>query len=515
MLIFLMVIALTTLFNVMLIDIRFDEIRYLLGTIASTDDVSNTLGIVGRYELIKRRIQFGEENIDNFELEARMQAFSSEKIRQPELESTGKKLLRIPVQVTLNSIRYVLGKPIINPKEDDKIYSVLEIGYFWERIRKYTEALKIYDEVLATTQLTPDIKAAVMVHKSFCYSMIGRYEQSKTIYEKVISEFPATDAGILSWKLLDFLNSMEKGRANVQLQKLPDMEKAKQFYLLMDFRNAIKSFSVFISEEQKSAIVTEARYYKGRSHEELGETEEAMMEYRAVIRMDDTKVLARQANRRMLMLGEFYEQQKNVAEEARHKLELYQDQVFAKNVEKYSAIVSANTLKGELTNGLRSATSRINDSILSMIDHIGNIDSIGKQSADIDRISKIKDDKMSMTGLSSAEIKELKRRQYLAENPFRRPSALKRTIDDYSGELRYVYNKRLRTGIKLSGKMLIEIHVSPQGTITTARVLQSNMGDAQFEQTVLTQIQGWKFKPVPDSLGEVTVNYPFEFFEEQ
>ena len=117
--------------------------------------------------------------------------------------------------------------------------------------------------------------------------------------------------------------------------------------------------------------------------------------------------------------------------------------------------------------------------------------------------------------LSNTEVRELQRRQFLAENPFRRPTSLKQFIDANSGALRYLYNKRLRTGIKLSGKMLMEIRIKADGTVGEAKVLQSDMGDGEFEQSIVQQIQTWKFRAIPDSLGDLTVNYPFEFYEEE
>jgi hypothetical protein len=40
------------------------------------------------------------------------------------------------------------------------------------------------------------------------------------------------------------------------------------------------------------------------------------------------------------------------------------------------------------------------------------------------------------------------------------------------------------------------------------------MGDKEFEKSIVERISTWRFKAVPDSLGELTVNYPFEFDEE-
>lgn len=514
---FLLIFACTTLINIGLINIRFEEIQYLLGTIATEDEMSNTFGIVAKYELIKRRMIHGEENTNNYAFEAKMQALTSGDIKSESETFTGKKYYRVPIRLILNSLRYILGKPIINPKEEDKIFSVLEIGYYWERNRQYNEALKIYDEVLSTAHLDPEICAAIMVHKAFCYSMLSRYDTAKKIYETVINTYPNTEAGIVSWKLLDFITSMEKKREIVKKQQLSQLDKAKQYYLLMDFRNAIKSYSLFLSEKRGDEEIAQARFFKGRSHEELGEIEDAMMEYKAVLRKDVTKVWARQANRRMLMLGEFYEQQKSIADEARRQLSTYQDQIFIKNVERYSALVSKTTLKGQLAagkSGTRNLAGAANDSIMNLIDNIGDIDLAGKDSVKKKDPERMHTELLGSGTLSKAEIAELKRRKYLAENPYRRPIVLKQLIDENSRELRYLYNKRLRKGIKLSGKMIVAIRILADGSVGSAQVIETSMGDTEFEEQISNQIIGWKFKAVPDSLGAMTVNYPFEFSEE-
>ena len=514
-----LLLGLSLLFNVGLIDLRFDEIRYLLGTIASQEEASNTFGIIAKYELIKQRMLYGEENVSNYELEAKIQALTSGDIKKQKNTWTNE-AYRIPARLVLNTIRTLLGKKLINPKDDDKIFSVIEIAYFWERNRKYNEALKIYDQVLSSASLVPEVRAAIMVHKSFCFSMQGNYANSKKIYEDVISNYPNTQAGILSWKLLDFIQSIEKERSGLEKSGLSILEKAKQFYLLMDFRNAIKNYSIFLG--QKAALTekkAEARFYKGRSHEELGEIEDALMEYRTVIREDKSKVYARQANRRLLMLGEFYEQQKSIAEEAKRQLEAYQDEAFINNVDKYSNLVTQSSLKGELMKDARSVSARknaANDSVINLINQIGSLDLTGEEEvAKRQRVEKMHRELLEQGRFSKAELKEIDRRQVLSQNPYRRPSTLKKEIDDHINELKYIYNKRLRLGVKLSGKMLVEMKIDASGLMGSVRLVQSNMGDQTFEQDVVKRVGEWKFKAVPDSLGSITVNYPFEFYEEQ
>ncbi|MFP4014285.1 MAG: AgmX/PglI C-terminal domain-containing protein [Chitinispirillaceae bacterium] len=514
----LMLLVSTALFNANLIDIRLEEIRYYLGNIAARQDATNTFGIVARYELIKRRMVSGEDNVSDLELEARIQALTSgEKFK--DVKNDNLVLLRkVPVRLVLNSIRYILGKPIINPKEDDKIFNVLEIAYFWERNRKYSEALKIYDDALGSSTLSSEIRASVMVHQAFCHSMLSEYEKSKTIYEQVISSYPETEAGIVSWRLLEFINSMERERAKLESKRLSTLEKARQFYLLMDFRNAIKSVSIHLQNSPSRKSAVEARYYKGRAHEELGEAQEAMMEYKQVIADDKGKEWAKKANRRMLMLGEFYEQKKQVAREAKRQLEAYQDEVLMKNMEVYSGMVNLTSLKGELATRTDEKTGGAsgNDSVMDLIDKVGTIDLTGEnkqaQKEDGEKLKKAIRNQASQ--MSNPELRELQRRRDLASNPFRRPSFIKKIIDGNSSELRYIYNKRLRAGDKLSGKVVVEIKISPDGTVSDARPVMSTMDDEKFEWDITGRIKTWQFKKVPDSLGVLTVNFPFEFDEE-
>lgn len=510
----LILLGFTILFNIVLVDIRFGEINYLLGKIASRDRISNTFSIVAKYELIKRRMLFGEDQNSDYELEAKIQALTSGNQFENQRIPIEKKIYQIPIRLTLNTIRLLLGKSIINTKEDDKVLEVLEIAYFLERNRKYKEALNLYDEVLSTSSITPRLQAAILVHKAYCFSMISNYDKAKQIYEIVISNYPETDEGILSWKLLDFIQSMENERKKLEKTRLPKIEKARQFYLLMDFRNAIKNYSMFLENGKvRKDLTSEARYFKGRAHEELGENEDAMMEYRIVMKIDKTEKWAKQANRRMLMLGEFYNQHKQIAEEARRKLEAYQDKIFAESVDKYKGFLTRSSIKAELLSkvGVNDFVAIPNDSILKMIDQIGNMES-SEETVTVMR-SEQRNNKVlpKQSTISDSQMRELERKKLLVQNPYRKPEALKQVIDERKNELRYVYNKRLRAGIKISGKMVVKIRIRPDGGIENAEILQSNLGDQKFEHEIVQRIHNWKFKAVPDSLGELTVNYPFEF----
>jgi TonB family protein len=478
-----------------------------------------SLGIVTKYELIKHRMIYGEQNPDNYELEAKMQALTSGDQFAQRDNIWRMRLYIIPVRLVINAIRFSLGKPIISMGEEDKIFNVLEIGYFWERNRKYQEAINVYIQILEKPNVQPDIQSAVMIHKAFCHSMLSEYEASKHIYEQVISMYPNTDAGILSWKLLDFIQSMEKQRSSLEKKGMSDFDRAKQFYLVMDYRNSVKYYSIFLQENETSPLKYEALFYKGRSHEELGEGEEAMMTYQRIIRDDKTRQWAKQANRRMLMIGEFYDQKKQITDEAKKQLSEYQDQNFISHIQKYANMVSESSLRTELNkeNGKKAEKTKSGeDSLLNIINMIGNLDLSGeKDLKKRQEVDKMRNELIAHGRLSEAEVKDLQRRKALEDNPFRRPSAIKAIIDDNASQLKYIYNRRLREGVKLSGKMVVEIGIRPDGAIKSAKIVRSSMGDKSFEDAIVNQISRWKFKPVLDSLGDLIVNYPIEFAEEE
>jgi TonB family protein len=516
-----LLLIVTVLFNIGLIDIRFEEIDFLLGKAAFDEEASNTFSIVAKYELIKQRMEFGEDYSENYELEARIQALiSGDQFNKRDADGTRKQYL-IPVRFVLNAIRFILGKEFINPTEENKAIKVLEIGYFWERTRKYPEAIKIYDQALGMPELSNDVRSAVLIHKAFSHSMMSEYDKAKITYERVINMYPNTEAGIVSWKLLDFIESIEKKREEVKNTDLSNFERAKQYYLVMDYRNAIKFYSIFLQGGEDDPFKgAEARYFKGRAHEELGESDEAVDEYRRAIRIDKTMQWAREANRRMLMLGEFYDYQKKVAQEAQRQLAAYQDGGFMNKVDRFRGMISESSVKNELMkqqgNG-EQKKEKVNNDVMNLINSIGDLDLTGEkeqQKAMEKEIEKFRKDLIAAGIKSEEEIRELQRKQALTGNPFRRPSFLKETIDGNVNQLKYVYNRRLRQGVMLSGKMLVEMSIESDGGISSVKIVNSNMGDKVFEEEILAKIGTWKFNPVPDSLGVLRIRYPFEFFEE-
>jgi len=286
----------------------------------------------------------------------------------------------------------------------------------------------------------------------------------------------------------------------------------------MDYRNAIKNFSFFLqSNIEGDKREAEVRFFKGRSHEELGELEEAVIEYRGTIRIDKTKKWAREANRRILMLGEFYDYKKKMTEEAEKQLAAYQDGNFLSRIDRFKGMMSESSIRDELLQKqeVTPADKGVEDGeVMDLINMIGDLDLTGEKEREKE-IEKFHRDLIARGIKSEEEIRELTRKRALTFNPFRRPSVLKQTINENVNQLRYIYNKKLRAGVKLSGKIFVEMKIESNGKISSTEIISSNIGDKSFEEEIVAKISKWQFKPVSDSLGVLKIRYPFEFYEEE
>jgi TonB family protein len=72
-----------------------------------------------------------------------------------------------------------------------------------------------------------------------------------------------------------------------------------------------------------------------------------------------------------------------------------------------------------------------------------------------------------------------------------------------------LYNRALRKNPSLSGQVVVELTISPSGTVTAVKILSSELGDEKLERKLVIKIK--KFKFAKASVAEITVTYPIDF----
>jgi TonB family protein len=93
----------------------------------------------------------------------------------------------------------------------------------------------------------------------------------------------------------------------------------------------------------------------------------------------------------------------------------------------------------------------------------------------------------------------------------RSKASIMRVVMQNLAALRYAYNKRLREKPGLQGKVTVKFAIDEFGKVIFCEVVQSTMGDPNFEEIVVSKIKRWVFEKI-DKPGDVTeVVYPFVF----
>lgn len=332
-----LIVVLSIFFNNTIISIRLSEIDHHLHRVALDNHASQTFSIVSRYELIKRRIESDEPDLEQYKDEGRVQAILSLDTlpeRKGDVQSLSK---WHPAQVVLSGLRFILGKEQIQNESNDAAHFELEQAYLLERNRQYERALHIYDSLIEAADYTRKVEASLLMHKAFCLSMLSNFKKSAETYKEVISRFPQSPEGALSQKLLAFIQSMQKQKEQITSAKADAHEVGKKLYSYMDYKGAIKELDTYLKKKdakQKNS----AHFYKGRAHEELGEYKYAVHEYRQVMNLGKESSWSRKANRRLVILGDFYKQRHTTISKARENLVQHGDTLFIKEVKSISKI---------------------------------------------------------------------------------------------------------------------------------------------------------------------------------
>ncbi len=77
------------------------------------------------------------------------------------------------------------------------------------------------------------------------------------------------------------------------------------------------------------------------------------------------------------------------------------------------------------------------------------------------------------------------------------------------GAIFRIYNRALRKDPALQGKVVVELTIAPNGTVTRARIISSELNNPKLEKRLLSKIRKFRFKA--KKVPTITVTYPIEF----
>ena len=96
-----------------------------------------------------------------------------------------------------------------------------------------------------------------------------------------------------------------------------------------------------------------------------------------------------------------------------------------------------------------------------------------------------------------------------SRSAIRSQEEIERVFQKNKGSIFNIYNRALRKDPTLQGKVVLELTIAPDGTVTSCKILSSELNNASLEKRLVSKVKQFKFanKKVP----VITVTYPIDF----
>lgn len=86
---------------------------------------------------------------------------------------------------------------------------------------------------------------------------------------------------------------------------------------------------------------------------------------------------------------------------------------------------------------------------------------------------------------------------------------IERIFQKNKGAIFSIYNRELRKDPSLQGKVVVELTIAPNGSVTKCVLVSSELGHQKLEKRLVSKIK--KFKFASKNVSAITVNYPIDF----
>jgi len=88
---------------------------------------------------------------------------------------------------------------------------------------------------------------------------------------------------------------------------------------------------------------------------------------------------------------------------------------------------------------------------------------------------------------------------------------ISRTINTHNDAIEYCYKREAKLNPNLKGDILVEFIIGFDGRVSTARITQSSLQNKTVESCIISRVRGWRFKPIGQAEGDVTVRQKYIF----
>ncbi|MCW7462651.1 tetratricopeptide repeat protein [Leptospira limi] len=234
----------------------------------------------------------------------------------------------------INSVRFLNLKSPLELEEQQKTIIRLQFAFYMERTRKYPIASKKYQELEESiTSTLSDEMAFALLHHGYCLVMMGDRDKAFVKLNKAIDLFPGSHYAENAALLISFLEDGQKKKEELKSKKKSPEELAYSLFQSGDYEETLRTL------ESLPSLTNDQSYIKARSMEELGKTSNAVKEYIQLVKQKENKEVAIRANRRLLLIGNFYQENKSLVAFSKEEATKLGDTKAAENIEEGKSLV--------------------------------------------------------------------------------------------------------------------------------------------------------------------------------
>ncbi|MCB1303012.1 MAG: tetratricopeptide repeat protein [Leptospiraceae bacterium] len=297
--------VLAFLFSAMggLLDIKILELR-------QTIERDRIMNLELSSEALRERLAFAKQEHTDLSTELHRNLLES-RVLNPQ----GQPALQYSVPLTAlwatNAIRWLTFKEPMHIESDRERLVALKLGFYLERSRKYRQALDVYAR-LDAREFSEPFPAFLMLHRGFCHMALGQEKAAERLLTIVTERYPATHFDRTARFLIQLMHIQQERSEVLESRKLSELEKANGLFEQGYCPAAVQAFAR--ANKQGAPLNDRDRYRHAICLEETGSLKEATELFESLAEQGP---MARSANRRLLMIGNFYGGGRSLRETAR------------------------------------------------------------------------------------------------------------------------------------------------------------------------------------------------------
>ncbi|EMJ96489.1 tetratricopeptide repeat protein [Leptospira alstonii] len=251
-------------------------------------------------EILRSKFESILSNKDNIRAEMNLNNLQSSLIESNQLETFSVGILQSFGSVLINSVRFVTGKPPIDFEINSTKIRLLEHAFALERNQAYKEAYQAYGESSDTFTKGTEESGFILLHQGFCLAVQGEFDYALKDLESVLENNPGTVFANDAEILIAIIQRSKQSAKEIEENFDSPESRAKAYFAKGNYSKVLEEFA---KADMTSA---EMKYIQAYSLEKTGNQSSAITEYAKLAFSKTDKEIAIKANRRLMMLGHYY-----------------------------------------------------------------------------------------------------------------------------------------------------------------------------------------------------------------